>query len=321
VYDAAGRFVAASITLAPEAKEPRPALAGVAPSSVLAYAAPDGERVVGSALSLPRLGWTIVLEEGYVKAFAPIATILTRTVGLNLGIVLVLSALAFGVVTLLVRPLHALSDCAQRLRDGEGDVDLPVVRSTDEVGILARSFGEMVESLTRAKELQAQLAITDGLTKIHNHRYFQDELTKEIRRHERSRKPLALVLLDIDDFKTLNDRHGHDVGDAVLARIAVVLVSETRQHDVVARYGGEEFALLAPETDRNGAIVLGEKLRTAVSRERFDEIPGFEAIHVTVSVGVSVYHGDRRAFFREADRGLYAAKDAGKDCVVAPEAG
>ena len=121
-----------------------PALVDAEPGAVLDYIASDSLRVVGSALSFPRLHWTLVVEEDYDVAFAPIAAILGRNVTLNLVIVLVLSALAFAVVASMVRPLHALSDCARRLRDGEEDVELPVVGGADEVGILARSFGEMV---------------------------------------------------------------------------------------------------------------------------------------------------------------------------------
>jgi diguanylate cyclase (GGDEF)-like protein len=126
------------------------------------------------------------------------------------------------------------------------------------------------------------------------------------------------VLVDIDDFKALNDRCGHAAGDGVLERLAALLVVETRDQDLVARYGGEEFAILAPGTDRAGAVALAEKLRMAASGSSFD-VAGVR-IAITVSVGVAVYHGDREAFFHEADRALYAAKGAGKDCVVAADA-
>jgi diguanylate cyclase (GGDEF)-like protein len=316
VFDADGRFLAASSPLerAPSAPDLLARRAG--PGQVRDYVAEDGLRVVGSALAFPRLRWTLVLEEDYQAAFAPIFSMFGRTVALDLAIVLVLSALAFAVVASLVRPLHALSDCARRLRDGEEQVELPVVTSSDEIGILARSFAEMVHSLKRSNEVLEQLAITDGLTKIHNHRFFQDQLGKEISRAERTRAPLALVLVDLDDFKALNDRFGHAVGDGVLEQIAALLVSETRDNDLVARYGGEEFAVLAPDTDRAGALALAEKLRLAISGTRFLAPPASEAVGLTVSVGVAAYHGDREAFFHEADRALYAAKGSGKDCVV-----
>jgi diguanylate cyclase (GGDEF)-like protein len=318
VFDERGAFLAASRPVGAPAHPMNRALVDAGPGAVRDYIASDSLRVVGSALPFPRLRWTLVVEEDYDVAFAPIAAILARTLTLNLGIVLALAVLAFAVVAAMVRPLHALSDCARRLRDGEEDVELPVVQTSDEVGILARSFGEMVKSLKRANEVLEQLAITDGLTKIHNHRFFQDQLGHEIKRADRTGSPLALVLVDIDDFKALNDRCGHAAGDGVLERLAALLVVETRDQDLVARYGGEEFAILAPGTDRAGAVALAEKLRIATSESSFD-VAGVQ-IAITVSVGVAVYHGDREAFFHEADRALYAAKGAGKDCVVAADA-
>ncbi len=315
LFDERGQQVAPSSAPAAAAPALPAPLGDAGPGAVRDYVGADGLRVVGSALPFPRFGWTLVLEEEYEAAFAPIAEILSRTVALNLGIVLGLSGVAFAIVGMMVRPLHTLSDCARRLRDGEKDVALPVVRGSDEVGILARSFGEMVASLHRAHEVVEQLAITDGLTKIHNHRFFQDQLTREIRRSERSGEPLSLVLLDIDDFKALNDRYGHAVGDAVLERLAALLVLETRGHDLVARYGGEEFAILAPATPRSGAYALAEKLRLAIDGATFESPAG--PLAITVSMGVALYQGDRETFFHEADRALYAAKAAGKDCVVA----
>jgi diguanylate cyclase (GGDEF)-like protein len=315
VFDERGALVASSRTGDGEGETTLPpALREAEPGAFRDYLAADGLRVVGSALPIPRFRWTLLIEEEYEAAFAPIAGILSRIVALNLGIVLGLSGVAFAVVAVLVRPLHTLSECARRLRDGEKDVELPVVRSADEVGVLARSFGEMVASLRRAHEVLEQLAITDGLTKIHNHRFFQDQLTREIRRAERSGEPLSLVLLDIDDFKALNDRYGHAVGDAVLERLAALLVQETRANDLVARYGGEEFAVLAPSTDRSGAWALAEKLRVAIDEATFESPAG--PLAITVSMGVACYEGDREAFFHQADRALYAAKTAGKDCCV-----
>jgi diguanylate cyclase (GGDEF)-like protein len=317
VYDARGGAVAAADGHLPGAGAPAPPVLRAEPGSVQDYVAPGGLRVVGSALPFDPFGWTLVVEEDYEHAFAPLASILRRTVVSNLAIVAVLSAVAFAFATTLVRPLHALSSCAQRLRDGELDVHLPVIDRADEVGVLARSFNEMVHGVRDAHAALEQLAITDGLTKLHNHRFFQDQLGREIKRSERTGTPVSLVLVDIDDFKNLNDRCGHAAGDAVLQGLAAILEGETRDHDLVARYGGEEFAVLAPGTDLEGGVAIAEKIRLGVAATRFNvpNVPG--GLGVTVSVGVAQYRGDRERFFHEADQALYAAKHAGKDCVVA----
>ncbi|HME73682.1 MAG TPA: diguanylate cyclase [Myxococcota bacterium] len=324
----------------------RPAELAVAdPATVHDYTGPDGVHIVASVRPMDGLGWTLVVQETSDDAFAPIAQILQNTLLLNMGIVAVLSLVAFKIATSMVGAIHNLSDAARRVRDGEPDVVVPVTSGGDEVGILTRTFAEMVErlhdarleievrrqesenanrlllaqnhELQRANETLEQLAITDGLTKIHNHRFFQDQLFREIKRAERTGSPLALILLDIDDFKQLNDRYGHAVGDEVLQLLSAVLIEETRDHDLVARYGGEEFAVLAPATDRDGTLLLAEKLRTAVAEHRFCTKGSSAPLSITVSIGLAIYHGDRSAFFDEADRALYEAKGAGKDCVVA----
>jgi diguanylate cyclase (GGDEF)-like protein len=137
----------------------------------------------------------------------------------------------------------------------------------------------------------------------------------EVRRADRTGEQLALLLIDIDDFKALNDRHGHAVGDQVLRMVGGVLNEAVRDSDLPARYGGEEFVVLAPHTGKVGALSLAEKLRSATSRARFD-VEGGASAEVTVSIGVSVYGGDARRLFNDADRALYQAKATGKDCVV-----
>jgi len=325
----------------------RPAeFAAADPATVHEFTGPDGVHIVASFRPMEVLGWMLVVQETSDDAFAPIAQILQHTLLLNMSIVAVLSLVAFKIAASMVGAIHNLSEAARRVRDGEPDVVVPVTSGGDEVGILTRTFAEMVErlhdarleievrrqesenanrlllaqnhELQRANETLEQLAITDGLTKIHNHRFFQDQLSREIKRAERTGSPLALILLDIDDFKQLNDRYGHAVGDEVLQLLSAILIEETRDHDLVARYGGEEFAVLAPATDRDGAFIVAEKLRTAVAEQRFCTKGSIAALSITVSIGVAIYHGDRSAFFDEADRALYEAKATGKDCVVAP---
>jgi diguanylate cyclase (GGDEF)-like protein len=175
--------------------------------------------------------------------------------------------------------------------------------------------------LQQANELLEQLSITDGLTKLHNHRFFQDQLTREIRRADRASTPLSLLLIDIDDFKSLNDRFGHAAGDELLHGLALIMNAAVRSSDLLARYGGEEFAVLAPGTNQEGAYQLAEKLRTAIAESSFILGDSMRITRVTVSAGVSQFNGDRRKFFDEADRALYRAKAAGKNCVMTDESG
>jgi diguanylate cyclase (GGDEF)-like protein len=310
------------------------------------YTRATGEHVVGSSVRFGRFGWTIVVEESYDEAFAPVVSVMREFLGINLGIVAIFSLVAFWIARSIVRPIQALSDGALRIATGDTDVAIPGEHRNDEIGVLTRAFHEMTvrlkrnqdeleeksieiedanhrliaqnQELQRVNEIFEQLSITDDLTKLHNHRFFQENLPREMRRSERTGEPLSLILLDIDDFKQLNDRYGHSVGDAVLRRVADVMIAEVREMDLLARYGGEEFALLASQTALEGAAALAEKLRVAVSEARFSllALDGPTEIRVTVSGGVSTYRGDEKAFFNEADRALYRAKAAGKDCVV-----
>ena len=177
------------------------------------------------------------------------------------------------------------------------------------------------EELQRVNEVFLQLSITDSLTKLHNHRFFQEHLPREMKRAARTGEALCLILIDIDDFKKLNDRYGHSVGDAVLKHTAEAMNTEIRDMDLLARYGGEEFALLASQTTLEGAVALAEKLRRVVSEARFPvlALEGSSVISLTVSIGVARFRGDEKAFFNDADRALYRAKDSGKDCVVVAE--
>ena len=174
------------------------------------------------------------------------------------------------------------------------------------------------EELERINERLARLSVTDELTGLPNHRSFRESLRRELKRALRTGADLSLVLIDVDDFKVLNDCHGHAVGDAILARVAAVMRAQLREDDILARYGGEEFALIAPGTSLSGAVALAEKIRVAVSRSAFSVIAldGPQQVRVTVSAGAARFDGDERRLFNDADRALYGAKESGKDCVL-----
>ncbi|HID07947.1 MAG TPA: GGDEF domain-containing protein [Armatimonadetes bacterium] len=161
-----------------------------------------------------------------------------------------------------------------------------------------------------------RLATTDGLTGLYEHRYFQEALENELRRGLRYKHPTSLMMIDIDHFKELNDTYGHQVGDDVLRRLAEVLRSQAREHDIVARYGGEEFALLLPVTPKEGALAAAARLRHAVEVTPFRARE--ETIHITVSVGIATCPSDattRDTLIDKADQALYAAKRRGRNRV------
>jgi diguanylate cyclase (GGDEF)-like protein len=338
-----GEVVAATRDLSSGLVSAAPVPEGEALGEVRDYLDAEDNHVVGAAHDLGRFGWTLVLEDSYEAAFAPVVSLRRRVIGINIGIVLAFGTLAFLIARSIAGPIRALSEGARRIANGETDVELPEAGGRDEIGVLSRVFSEMVEKLNhnreelerkqaeveranlelveaneelkRGNEVLEQLSFTDGLTRLHNHRYFQDRLRVEARRCDRNQEPLALLLLDIDDFKALNDRHGHAGGDAVLQGVGSLLNRGVRDSDLPARYGGEEFAILAPNTDGPGALALAEKLRSAIAEARFESDAAKE-LSVTTSVGVAIYAGDTRALFNEADRALYRAKAEGKDCVV-----
>jgi two-component system cell cycle response regulator len=160
-----------------------------------------------------------------------------------------------------------------------------------------------------------RLSITDGLTGVWNYRYFTMTIGKEIERAARFGRPLALLLLDLDHFKPVNDVYGHQRGDAVLIDLAGRLKGQVRDVDTLARYGGEEFVVILPETDEEGAALAAERIRTAVRRRPFGE-PDETPLDITISVGVAVFptHGaTATSVLRRADEALYAAKHAGRD--------
>ncbi|HEX6490475.1 MAG TPA: GGDEF domain-containing protein [Gaiellaceae bacterium] len=174
----------------------------------------------------------------------------------------------------------------------------------------------ILSALSDFRRLASQ-ATTDSLTGIANRRSFDEELTLEWRRAERVGESLALILADIDDFKTINDRFGHQVGDTVLAKVAQVLAARVRQIDFAARYGGEEFAVLVPESEIAGARSLAQRLRSDLAKTTI-ELPNGEKIHVTASFGVAAKGDLKRAedLIAAADHALYEAKRRGKNRVA-----
>ena len=196
-----------------------------------------------------------------------------------------------------------------RLGNGEfTDRDLSTLRTFTSQATVA------VDNVLLHQEA-SRLSITDGLTGLWNYRYFQTTVDKEIERAARFGRPLALLMLDLDHFKRVNDTHGHPRGDAVLVEVAARLLDEVRDVDTLARYGGEEFVVVLPETDEQGASRAADRIRDAVSSRPFGG-QGDLPLALTVSIGVAVFpeHGaDAASLLHAADQALYVAKRSGRD--------
>jgi diguanylate cyclase (GGDEF)-like protein len=185
---------------------------------------------------------------------------------------------------------------------------------------LIRTFSHLAAHAiqnARLHELTVDMAETDVLTGLYNRRKLEQRLRDEIQRAQRSRQPLALLLLDIDHFKKINDNHGHAGGDAVLMALAGIFRREIRDVDLVARTGGEEFMFLLPDTDGNRARLVAERIREALAAGMI-AVPDGARIQITASVGVAGYPldaGSAEALIANADRALYTAKQGGRNRV------
>jgi diguanylate cyclase (GGDEF)-like protein/PAS domain S-box-containing protein len=218
--------------------------------------------------------------------------------------------------------------CARQILDGERllgyvatvediterkDAESLLREQTEQIRDFALRMAMQNEQLEASTRKLENLAATDGLTQLKNHRAFQQRLEMEALRTERYGAPLSLLLLDIDRFKEYNDTYGHPAGDQALKEVAGILALYTRDTDFAARYGGEEFAIILPETENQGALALAERVRVAVSEIANVQRP------LTVSIGVATWSAnarDRLSLITRADRALYAAKHAGGNCVV-----
>jgi two-component system cell cycle response regulator len=171
-------------------------------------------------------------------------------------------------------------------------------------------------------EESVELAVTDALTGLHNRRYMETHLSTLAEQAENTGRPLSLVVVDIDNFKSINDTYGHEAGDRVLRQFAARFRRNTRSIDLACRFGGEEFVIVMPDSGLEPARQMGERLRECIAAEPF-QADGEIWITVTVSVGVATLdqpQGSLEALFRRADRALYVAKRSGRNRVVADAA-
>ena len=185
----------------------------------------------------------------------------------------------------------------------------------DAILAFASQASVAIDNVLLHQEAQ-RLSLTDPLTSLWNYRYLTIGLGHEIERATRFSRPLAVLMLDLDRFKLINDQHGHQIGDAVLVEMAARMRAEVREVDTLARYGGEEFVVVLPETDAAGAARAADRLRDSIRSAPFCEGTS-HSLAVTTSIGVAVFpeHGATASrLLRSADDALYVAKGSGRDC-------
>ncbi len=229
------------------------------------------------------------------------------------------SVLSFGISAYISNRLHRQRFPFKPLPGAPEGFDL--MQQNCVMGPVSYGDGERavyvtVEDVTETAFYQrklVELAIRDVLTTAYNRRYFDQRLLEEIERARRYSHELSLIMLDIDYFKTINDRFGHPFGDEALRRLVSVCEATVRTTDIVTRYGGEEFCVILPETGIDEAIAFAERLRAAVAASSVEAF-GLTA-SMTISLGVSARRDDDEglAILDRADKGLYAAKAAGRD--------
>lgn len=234
-------------------------------------------------------------------------------VGIGLLIVM-----GFVVGRSVLQPIAELQLAAHKLAKKDFSHRVRLRNNSDELGHLGRALNIASSALQQLYQELERRSTHDGLTGVLNRTTFDERLSEECKRADCHKRSPALLLVDIDFFKRVNDSHGHQAGDRVLQAVARLLGETTRPGDLVTRYGGEEFAIILPETDENGALAMAERLRTTLEDARIS-CGACEDIAITVSIGCSSgrpFTVTPEALVKAADTALYRAKETGRNRVI-----
>ena len=289
-----------------------------------------GPAVVGTLKKVPQLEWGVVAEENRAEAYAQIFRLRNLTMAFVAGLLFLIGLAAYLLGLTIVRPLDRLIGGAAKVAAGDLEVDLPIT-THGELGYMTEVFNNMVTRLREGREQLAtinetlrkknlelhEISITDSLTGLYNRKHLMETLDKETSRCQRYKRPLAILMIDIDHFKRYNDTFGHLAGDGALKRMAKIFRDSVRAVDYSARYGGEEFLIILPETSKHEAAKAAERIRRCVEEDSLAE--GDKATATTVSIGVAIFpeHGDDiQTLIKNADAALYEAKEGGRNQVV-----
>ncbi|MFN2397026.1 MAG: diguanylate cyclase [Gemmatimonadaceae bacterium] len=295
-------------------------------AAAISYVSFGAREVVATLERVPQVRWVVVAEMSADSAFQQVRRFRNVALLAVIALLLVVSASAYRLGLLIVRPLDRLAKGAAEVATGDLAVDLPAA-GEGEVGALTKVFNDMVsrlresrqdldninEMLRKNNEELERLSVTDGLTGLANHRSLMQRLDDEGIRYYRNARPFTVVMADVDHFKKYNDAFGHPAGDQVLKTVAAILRDSTRAVDCVARYGGEEFVVLLPETSMDAALPVAERIRALVEAE------DFSGQNITLSIGVAEFPKDAEtalSVIAVADEAMYEAKRGGRNQVV-----
>jgi diguanylate cyclase (GGDEF)-like protein len=238
--------------------------------------------------------------------------------GILLATVFLLVGVWFGAEWLMLRKFRALLRAAERMQGGDLRARTGIRYGEEELSQLAQAFDDMAGALQQREQRLQEQAISDPLTGLYNRRYLSEFLPRELARSGRNATPVAVILIDLDHFKRVNDTFGHEAGDIVLTAVGNLLKANVRGSDIACRYGGEEFALILPETDVDAAARRAEGIRMQISVLKLGHA-GKPLGKVTASFGIAMFpdHAqDTDELLRVADVALYAAKGAGRNRVL-----
>ena len=280
-------------------------------------------KMLGALISIPELSWAVFIQQPYDAVYWSLGRMrrLSILVGaLSLCFAVLLAFLISRYITRSIAKLiYGVRQVANRNFTFKVDI-----QSKNEIGELADTFNQMVDQLNlHRKHIEKQqnklefLARTDALTGLDNHRHFMEELTSEAQRAVHSGSPLSVMILDLDEFKRINDTYGHLVGDHVLLTTAEIIKKHLRSTDIIARYGGDEFCVAVTNTTVPKARAMARKIREEVANREFSP-DGAPKFHITCSIGLTEFHKNMTStleVLKLADQALYKAKKSGRNQI------
>ncbi|UCD04640.1 MAG: diguanylate cyclase [candidate division WOR-3 bacterium] len=287
------------------------------------YTDKEKGKMLGAVISIPELSWAVFIQQPYDAVYWSLGRM--RRLSIMVGFLSLCFAvlLAFLISRYITRSIAKLIYGVRQVanRNFAFKVD---IQSKNEIGELADTFNQMVDQLNvHRKHIEQQqnklevLARTDALTGLNNHRHFMEELTSEVNRAVHSDAPLSVMILDLDEFKRINDTYGHLIGDQVLLTTADIIKSHLHSSDIIARYGGDEFCVALTNTSVPKARAVATKIRREIADKVFSA-DGSKEFQVTCSIGLTQFHKEMEStleVLKLADQALYKAKKAGRNQI------